>query len=32
MDDNGNPLLCIDCALPLPLVAPHMMQRWTNDR
>ena len=22
MDDNGNPLLCIDCALPLPLVAP----------
>jgi hypothetical protein len=21
-DDNGNPLLCYDCALPLPLVAP----------
>jgi hypothetical protein len=21
-DDNGDPLLCIDCALPLPLIAP----------
>ena len=31
-DDNGNPLLCIDCALPLPLVAPLFVTAGDQER
>jgi hypothetical protein len=31
-DDNGNPRLCVDCALPLPLVAPAFITAADRDR
>ena len=31
-DDNGNPLLCGDCALPLPLVAPAFITDKDKER